>query len=1052
VALSCFGTRALFFGQERDTSIVLDSSNVILPLAGVEIAAQSPQLDQRDFSQAMSRKHKHKHPHKSPGAIVGCPDLESGTIQIRDLLNRGKSRPALEAAKELHKSLKSAESEALLIDAYLARVRDLLALGLEIEANALLDLVRSRHPALALRQTELLDLQAAQGNLDEILRPLGDPTLTKDQSGAIEAVLKRRLLDPADLADCEALPADHPLRRGAAQVTRALKAAASRPVTDEEIALPDISSRSPLAPWKLLARAIAAFHRGDDATCEQALAAIEPDSAPGRLAPLMRAMMAGKPAEDLLCRRICDHAEGLRRELAALDAAFKSDHPQRIPERIRRAIKACREERPDLLELLRQRVSVRAMMMNAPASVIHDALGGASRKDASFWRLFARAQEERGPNRVLQAAMGWDRFLNHAHAESWLVAGGAEDAALYRHMAGLFTPFRHYFSDLKRQRAKLLPGLNKSLMDYYRGQPEDVRRAADIPSNGKFDFYMLYPEQLYERSCALDPQEGAFLEWLEWSRTTDAPKFEAVALAWRQALPSQPAPLVELMNEAERRGALKKALGWLEQAERLDALNPDVRRARWRILYFMAMSHLKQKKAHLVAKDLAQMESLAMAREGDRPILLVVLRWLKALLEGDEAQVETTFGEAVRLMGEPHALAAAMGALGRHCGMNREMAVVMSKKKWPPLTKAYVEAFLRVIAVMEECRMSIGLPESERDALIKLIQSGDYQADAARMVRLARSAVKAQDPILAYAAAGVGLALGDGPETAALLLLRGRSLPPALENRRDNCVLAALVQARQRRDMDLCAEALDEWRHLESQWPGALLGGAGIRKDDLRMDPRHLERVLAFERTKKAYPHRPNFREEDCYLADCPCERCLEFRMGKNGRRPGLLDDDVFDEDDDVFDEDDEESEEDMFGPVPKSPKRAPKPKESSRAPGGGAQAGLPDLLPPGLPPEAVLPLIEMMAKHMRPDGSMPPLEELSKREPGIMQKLLKALMESGLDLPDEADDADDEDDVDYMDYADDSDEGFSRVLDEFLPPPRQRTRTMRKRKTRKKK
>jgi len=104
------------------------------------------------------------------------------------------------------------------------------------------------------------------------------------------------------------------------------------------------------------------------------------------------------------------------------------------------------------------------------------------------------------------------------------------------------------------------------------------------------------------------------------------------------------------------------------------------------------------------------------------------------------------------------------------------------------------------------------------------------------------------------------------------------------------------------------------------------------------------------------------------------------------------------------------------------------------------------------LPPEAVLPLIEMMAKHMRPDGSMPPLEELSKREPGIMQKLMKALMESGFGLPDEADDADDEDDVDYMDYADDSDEGFSRFLDEFLPPPRQRTRTMRKRKTRKKK
>ena len=88
------------------------------------------------------------------------------------------------------------------------------------------------------------------------------------------------LTDPSALANCDALPAGHPLRRGASDLVDALSAVTGGPVADEEVALPGISRRSPLAPFKLLVRAIAAFYRGDDETCQKLLGSIEPRSAP----------------------------------------------------------------------------------------------------------------------------------------------------------------------------------------------------------------------------------------------------------------------------------------------------------------------------------------------------------------------------------------------------------------------------------------------------------------------------------------------------------------------------------------------------------------------------------------------------------------------------------------------------------------------------------------------------------------------------------------------------------------------------------------------------
>src|SRR5712692_9965392 len=71
--------------------------------------------------------------------------------EVRNLLSKGKAKPAVELAKYIHKRCGWPESEALLVDAYAARVRSLWETGLKDEAKALLELVYQRYSCAAAR-------------------------------------------------------------------------------------------------------------------------------------------------------------------------------------------------------------------------------------------------------------------------------------------------------------------------------------------------------------------------------------------------------------------------------------------------------------------------------------------------------------------------------------------------------------------------------------------------------------------------------------------------------------------------------------------------------------------------------------------------------------------------------------------------------------------------------------------------------------------------------------------------------------------------------------
>src|SRR5437879_4832170 len=119
--------------------------------------------------------------------------------------------------------------------------------------------------------------------------------LIAERRAGIEAAVAREAGDLAALAECAALPSEHPLRKAASALQRAFLAVIGGPVGEEAVELPEVSHRSPLAPWKLLVRAIACFYRREDEACRRYLEAIKPEAAAARLVPAMQAMLGGKP-------------------------------------------------------------------------------------------------------------------------------------------------------------------------------------------------------------------------------------------------------------------------------------------------------------------------------------------------------------------------------------------------------------------------------------------------------------------------------------------------------------------------------------------------------------------------------------------------------------------------------------------------------------------------------------------------------------------------------------------------------------------------------------
>ncbi len=420
----------------------------------------------------------------------GCL-LSEETTRVRELIAGRHSKTALQLAKDLCKRCRTVESEALLVDAYKARIEDLLKLGMTVEAKTLIGIVRERFPAAVPQLAEVgREISALDGRLEEVVGPLCDPNFPAEGRNRIETFIRQRIYDLTALAAVSSLPPEHPLRAAASALAAAFQAATQGPVDEQLLALPEVSHRSPLAPWKALVRAIASYHRREDEECRKWLRAIAGDSVPARLIPSFHAMQGMRMdaklslAEQKLIAAAGDHGAALRSALAALEAAWQAKKQKPILDAARAAMTACDRCDAGIRERLWQHIVVRSLMRRVPPTAINAAIGGAPQQNAYYYRLLALVLEDnQHAESSAEAVLVWGEFRREAIRENWFADGGLEDGVLSLHVAQIIE--------------KLPPGVVEDMEEWEPSYRKSGKNGRDkvLPSAG----------MLYERACNADP-------------------------------------------------------------------------------------------------------------------------------------------------------------------------------------------------------------------------------------------------------------------------------------------------------------------------------------------------------------------------------------------------------------------------------------------------------------------------------------------------------------------------------------------------------------------
>jgi hypothetical protein len=425
------------------------------------------------------------------------------------------------------------------------------------------------------------------------------------------------------------------------------------------------------------------------------------------------------------------------------------------------------------------------------------------------------------------------------------------------------------------------------------------------------------------------------------------------------------------MKSAERRNALKKALGYLDTAERIDGLNPDVKKARLRLLAAAAVRHLKQKKTHLVRKDIAAIELLPQSQKGDRPAFSVALKSICALIDEDESELLRLSRQLTTRLGYSLTAEIVLRGLLRSCGLSDR------QDRLPEFSGDSLEANELAAAVARGCQIGddvgidVAIPPAHEEKLMDFFAAdGSSQAGASIRV-IAEAALKNGSLELAYVAAGAGL-LQPGAAAARFLLLRARSLPPWEMDRKHDCLTAAIELARRDRDLDLIDEAV-ELRRNGNGFRGIFsLFGFMIDNEHSSMETEELSQVLEREKAARDYPS--GMVDDFLYDVDDGVERkSSECRYcdAKNCRNrdapyePLGLEIEIGDEDNDGDD----------FRNF----------------------NGILDEVAADLPPELTSLIKKVFAKHGK-DGPFPEQGEVMRKDPWLADQLLQELRRADAD------------------------------------------------------
>ncbi len=227
----------------------------------------------------MASRHK-KH---GKGKADSPDDPRQETLR---LMEKGRFKDAVRQAKIVFRDHGTAENHVLLERAYLGRVRQLQEEGMpasaEEVARHLLDFGVTE-PEVTATLTKLLPTLGLTAEALRFQDRLEEPEAL---GGLLGSVVDAAVIDPKHA------PASRPeIRENALRVRSCLEALEDGRPDEEALApLRDIPRHSPFADWKLFARGLAAYHRGDLDEMRANWGRLDPQRASARIAAPLRGL------------------------------------------------------------------------------------------------------------------------------------------------------------------------------------------------------------------------------------------------------------------------------------------------------------------------------------------------------------------------------------------------------------------------------------------------------------------------------------------------------------------------------------------------------------------------------------------------------------------------------------------------------------------------------------------------------------------------------------------------------------------------------------------
>jgi hypothetical protein len=445
------------------------------------------------------------------------------------------------------------------------------------------------------------------------------------------------------------------------------------------------------------------------------------------------------------------------------------------------------------------------------------------KQDLELLRLMALTIERQDWS---DALVLWDEYVTAAVAASILPAKGPELSRVLLHMAALFP-----------------------------SAPEEVWEVFDVESEAALQQHIRAGQLpacfdrggLLERAREVDPDSQVFRALVAHHDQRQPKRAEVTAEAWRRTHPQDLEPLLYLIRAAEGRGAVRKALNLLAEAESINRVHPEVRQSRFRLLLTGAERRIKEGKLALALTDLDRLEQEPRAAEGDHRAYLLALRWVVARKAADAptaGQLEQTLATSV---GNPTFYDLILEAVAGSFGTEAPKAMGM------PSQVEAIEGLARGCDLFHALNRPLSVPP----ALVTQAEKGLKTASVMQLHALCMGGLWIGNPALTYAASSHGLTQ-NGSLLHRFLLTRGQALKAATgieaQERAQQCLRAARELAGRARDMDAVREASTALQTLSAgnwfspwMWDSPALSESPATQEEI-------QRTINSERRRRATP------------------------------------------------------------------------------------------------------------------------------------------------------------------------------------------------------